>query len=406
MSLPDGNALDLLEEARAKTDSGEWVLLTAYGSVRDSVRALRLGAFDFLEKPCDLDRLDLVMAGALRSARAQRRLRDQAEAETRKHSPESFAGQSEAATEVRQMLGRLADVPFSALVLTGETGTGKGIAARILHHSGKRASGRLVEVNCAALPAELLESELFGHEAGAFTGAKGRRRGLMEQATGGTLFLDEVAELDVALQAKLLKAIEDRAIRRVGGDREVAIDVQIVAATNHQLGELVGEGRFRSDLFHRLSAFSLHIPPLRERKEDLEELVHLFIAEFNVAAGKAVRIIPPEVWQKLRAHDWPGNVRELRNVIERCVLFADGEVFPPQWLQLEPSRAAEPQASVRGDLLCLPLDGSMALEDMDRYIIQTALARNDHNVMATARALGTTRETLRYRIPKYGLKTE
>ncbi|MCB1694533.1 MAG: sigma-54 factor interaction domain-containing protein, partial [Pseudomonadales bacterium] len=193
----------------------------------------------------------------------------------------AYVGHSAAAREVRQMLERLARVPFSALIVTGETGTGKGLAARILHHSGPRGSGPLVEVNCAALPHELMEAELFGHEAGAFTGAKGRRRGLIEQADGGTLFLDEIGELDIDLQAKLLKAIEDRRVRRVGGDREIAIDCQIIAATNQDLEARIAAGDFRADLFHRLAVFRLPIPPLRTRKADLRDLLPGFIADFN-----------------------------------------------------------------------------------------------------------------------------
>ncbi len=406
MSLPDGNALDLLEQVRTGPAACEWVLLTAYGSVPDSVRALRLGAYEFLEKPCDLERLDLVVNGAARSARAQRRLRDQAAAQTRRYTPQSFIGHSPAARQVQRMLAKLVEVPFSALLITGETGTGKGLAARVLHHSGRRGEGPLVEVNCAALPRELLESELFGHEPGAFTGAKGRRRGLLEQAQGGTLFLDEIAELDSPLQAKLLKAIEDRSLRRLGGDREVQVDVQIIAATNRRLGEQTRNGGFRSDLYHRLSAFELDLPALRTRREDLDDLLPHFIAEFNASAGKCVRSVPEGVWQRLRAHDWPGNVRELRNVVERCVLFSEGERFPPEWLQLTSHGArAGAGPELEGDRLCIPLDGSMALDDMDRHIIATALDRHGRNVTATARALGTTRETLRYRIHKYRLDT-
>ena len=414
MSLPDGNALDLLESLRGDQAGagGEWIFLTGYGSVPDSVRALRLGAFDFLEKPCEQERLDLVMAGAARSAAAQRRLRE--ESAQRRQGPEAFAGRSAAARRVRDMLARLSQVPFSALVITGETGTGKGLAARILHHAGTRAHGPLVEVNCAALPRDLLESELFGHEAGAFTGAKGRRRGLIEQADGGTLFLDEIGELDPELQSKLLKALEDHAIRRLGGEREIRVDVQFIAATNQNLAARVQEGRFRGDLFHRLTVFQLELPPLRARKEDLEDLVPGFIADFNSKAGKRVRTVPTAVWQRLRAHAWPGNVRELRNVVERCVLFAEDEEFPLHWLQLASLGPGAGQAAnsagaslesveIEGDRLCLPLDGSMALDDMDRHIIQTALERNRYNVTATARALSTTRETLRYRIQKYGL---
>jgi transcriptional regulator with PAS, ATPase and Fis domain len=261
----------------------------------------------------------------------------------------------------------------------------------------------MVELNCAALPRELLESELFGHEAGAFTGAAGRHRGLLEQASGGTLFLDEIGEMALDLQAKLLKAIEDRKVRRLGGEKEIAVDVQVIAASHRDLDKMVQEGDFRADLFHRLSVFRFTLPPLRESKEDLDDLVPLFVAEFNAKSGKQVAVIPDEVWSKLRAHHWPGNVRELRNVIERCVLFADGPVLPSLWLQL-PGQVSPVSVNVESDGIFLPLDGSMALDDMDCHIIKIALERAGHNLAAAARALGTTRETLRYRVRKYGLR--
>jgi DNA-binding NtrC family response regulator len=406
MNLPDGNALDLMEEVRGRQAYAEWIFLTGYGGVADSVRALRLGAYDFLEKPCDLERLGLVVASATRSANAQRRLLDQAQQRHRRYSPEAYVGHSEAARQVRELLGKLTRVPFSALLVGGETGTGKGLVTRILHYAGSRAANPLVELNCAALPRELLESELFGHEAGAFTGATTRHRGLIEQADGGTLFLDEIGELQLDLQAKLLKAIEDRKIRRLGGEREISVDVQVVAASNRDLEEMARNRQFRSDLYHRLSVFRLNLPPLRAAKEDLNELVPLFVAEFNAKSGRQVRTIPEEAWKQLRAHDWPGNVRELRNVVERCVLFSEGPEFPAQWLQLPGQAGAAPLRAALAageDGLFIPLDGSMNLDDMDCFIIRTALERSGNNTVAAARALGTTRETLRYRIRKYGL---
>ncbi len=419
MSLPDGNALDLLEEMRAKRRGGEWIFLTGYGTVPESVRALRLGAHDFLEKPCSMDRLDLVVAGAMRAARAQRRLRDEANRSTQRYGPEAFLGSSPATRNVRSMLSRLAQIPLNTLIIGGETGTGKGLAVRILHHSGVRASGPLVEVNCAALPRDLLESELFGHEPGAFTGARSRHRGLFEQAQGGTLFLDEVSEMDQGLQAKLLKAVEDGLIRRLGGEREIEVDAQVFAASNRDLSSLVRRGDFRQDLYHRLSVFKLEIPPLRERKEDLEELVHAFVAETNAQSGKRVEEIPDHVWERLRAYSWPGNVRELRNVIERSVLLAGSRVLPAKWLQLpgdqesmtvpgtdgedlDTEKGKETSGSVRG--IQLPLDGSLSLDEMEAHIIEEALERHRFNVTATARALGTTRQTLRYRIEKHGIE--
>jgi two-component system response regulator AtoC len=405
MQLPDGNALDLLGQVRERRRGGEWIFLTGFGSVADSVRALRLGAYDFLEKPWDQKRLDLIVAGAARSASAQRRLEEHADHQHQSYSVEAFLGASPAAASTREVLRKLSQVPFSALVIGGETGTGKGLATRIIHYSGLRCAGPLVEINCAALPRELLESELFGHEAGAFTGAQRRRRGLIEQASGGTLFLDEIAELDLDLQAKLLKVIEDQRLRPLGSEREVTVDIRLVAASNRDLAERVREGRFRHDLYHRLTVFGITLPPLRKRIGDLDQLVPTIVAEYNAKAGKRVREIPPAIWTDLKAYDWPGNVRELRNVVERCVLFSDAEVFPSQWLQL-PGRSTpidDGGASVEGDRLILPLDGSVSLEDMDKYIVKAALERADFNISAAARSLGTTRQTLRYRAKKHGI---
>jgi two-component system, NtrC family, response regulator AtoC len=420
MNLPDGNALDFMETMKKHVGYAEWLFLTGYGNVPDSVRALRLGAYDFLEKPCDLDRLDLVINSAARSASMQRRVIDQTKQGHRRYSPEAYLGHSQQARSMRELLEKLTQVPFSTLIIGGESGTGKGLVARILHYGGPRAQQPLIEVNCAALPRELLESELFGHEQGAFTGASGRHRGLLEQADGGTLFMDEIGEMPLDLQAKLLKVIEDHKVRRLGGEKEISIDVQIVAASNRDLEQLAQEGLFRADLYHRLSVFKVILPPLREAVEDLDQLVPLFVAEYNAKAGRQVKNIPEEVWTALKMHDWPGNVRELRNVIERCVLFADGPTFPAQWLQLkrqstyatiiknEPhleNMDSHTQAKSNEQGIFLPLDGSMALDDMDRFIIKTALERADNNLTAAARALGATRETLRYRVRKYNLNT-
>jgi len=411
MNLPDGNGLDLLEQIRSKCIIGEWIFLTAYGGVSDSVRALKLGAFDFLEKPCDPDRLAIVVAGAARSARAQRRLHDEELSKSGRYTPDAFLGHSAKSVEIRDMLSRLSGVPFSAVTITGETGTGKGLSARILHHNGERANGPLVEVNCAALPRDLLEAELFGHEAGAFTGAKGRHRGLIEQANGGSLFLDEIGELAYDLQAKLLKTIEDRRVRRIGGEREIEVDVRIIAATNRDLEARVADKRFRADLFHRLSVFRLELPPLRYRKEDIEDLLPTFIQEFNLAAGRQVETVPDAIYRRLIDYDWPGNVRELRNVVERCVLLADSSVFPARWLHLDAASqgiqgdSGSVSIGPDGKTLCLPLDGSFSLDEMERSILTEVLARNSSNVSLSARVLGTTREKLRYRVQKYQLKT-
>jgi len=404
LALPDGNGLDLLEETRGQGDVAEWVFLTGYGTVPDSVRALRLGAHDFLQKPVSLERLELVVNGAARGARAQRILRERSDSGQRQYPPEAFLGQSAAAAETRALLARLCELRITALLMEGETGTGKGLAARILHHSGLRADGPLVEVNCAAIPTELLESELFGHETGAFTGAKGRHRGLFEQATGGTLFLDEIGETAPPTQAKLLKAVEDRRIRRVGGEKEIEVDVQILAASNRDLRARVEEGGFREDLYHRLTVLRVELPPLRERMEDLSELVWAAVAEFNVVTPTKVKVIPDDVWQRLRAYDWPGNVRELRNVIERSVLLATGPVLSDRWLNL-PSAPDGTRRDVPEDraAVVISLDGRTTLDEMEARILSVALERTAGNVSAAARLLGISRQTLRYRVEKHGL---
>ncbi|MDH5302202.1 MAG: sigma-54 dependent transcriptional regulator [Gammaproteobacteria bacterium] len=404
MNLPDGNGLDFLAEVREQLASSEWVFLTAYGTVPDSVRALQLGACDFLEKPCDLDRLDLVINSAKRSALAQSRLLAQQTVHTQRYTVAAFLGSSPQAQQTRAMLQRLTEVPFSSLIISGESGTGKGLAAKIIHHSGPRATAPFVELNCAALPKDLLESELFGHEAGAFTGAKKSRRGLFEQADGGTLFLDEIGEMPLELQSKLLKAIEDKKIRRLGSEMETSIDIQIITASNRNFAELVQQGQFRNDLYHRLSLFEVKLPSLRDRKDDLLELVPALINEFNSKAKRQVSKIPPAAWQMLNQHSWPGNVRELRNVVERCVLFADTEQLPLQWLQLDSVQPGSQTVSpATTDHLLIPLDGSMNLEEMERYIIDEALQRCQQNASAAAQLLRTSREKLRYRKQKHGL---
>jgi len=405
MNLPDGNCLDLIQELKQKNNLiGEWILMTAYGSIPDSVRALQLGAHDFLEKPIEESRLNLAVQRAARSARAQRRLSNESASRVAKYGINRLIGRSRQIKETRQLIEQTAKANFSALVLRGDTGTGKGLVARILHYTGLRAAGPMVEVNCAALPGELLESELFGHESGAFTGAKGRREGLFEQADGGTLFLDEIAEMDLGLQSKLLKAVEDRKIRRVAGNSEIDIDVQIISATNRNLEKEVAEKRFRSDLYHRLSVFQIVLPNLADRPEDLEDLVEAFVAEFNERTNPDIKQIPQEVWAQLKDYPWPGNVRELRNVVERCVLLSQGSILEARWLQLNAVSAHQTETSVHG--IFFPLDGSLSLDEMERCLIEESLQRQHGNVTKAAKLLGISRQTMRYRIEKFGINTE
>ncbi len=392
----------------------EWIALVDEASEdemsEDLYEKIEELSYDLVNSSISETKLQKVIRKALRASLTSRRLHSYSSVDAKQYHLDAFLGDSEPVRQLKDMLSRLAEVPISTMIITGETGTGKGLTARILHHTGMRKDGPMVELNCAALPRDLLESQLFGHEAGAFTGAKGRFRGLFEQADNGTLFLDEIGDLHIDLQTKLLKAIEDKRIRRLGSDREIEVDVQIIAATGLDLEQASKEKRFRDDLYHRLSVFCVSLPPLRDRKSDLVELVPRIIAEFNQKANRKVEEVSDDVWQKLLDYSWPGNVRELRNVIERCVLLSKDEHFPSEWLHLkdhcEPSdSAAVNDEDIEGDQISIPLDGSMTLEEMDSHIIQTALRENNFNITETARKLKTTRETLRYRIQKYSLET-
>ncbi len=418
LRFTDGKLFDHLETFQSHVTFSEWIFIVRESDQKDLDRISEL-AYDFLLKPYDQKRLDVLVARAHRAALCNLKLDNYDACNKKKYKLDAYLGSSEPVQELKDMLKELTQVEISAMIINGETGTGKGLVARILHHASElRKDGPLVEMNCAGLPRELMESEIFGHEAGAFTGAKSRHRGYMEQADGGTLFMDEIADMPMDLQAKLLKAIEDKTIRRLGGEREITLDLQIIAASSIDLKAAVERKEFRSDLYHRLSVFCLSLPPLRSRKNDLVELVPNIIAELNLKAGKHVKVVPDEVWKEMMEYDWPGNIRELRNVIERCVLLSKDEIFPAQWLQLKEYCTPIQDSSAAGKTpeegychvddhsrVTIPLDGSMSLEEMDKHIIETALKSKEYNVMETARSLGTTRETLRYRMQKYNLKT-
>lgn len=406
LDLPDGNGLDLLEECREQNLKGEWVFLSGYGHPTNVQRAIALGAIDFLTKPMDEDKLDLVMAAAARGSKAQKQIERTARQAADKFSLSSFVGRSPQAEAVRKLLSRLAGVPFSSLLIHGETGTGKGLAAHILHFSGPRARKPLVEFNCAAIPADLIESELFGHEAGSFSGAKSQHKGLLEQADGGTLFLDEIAEMSPPTQAKLLKAIEERQFRRVGGEKTINIDIQIISASNQDIRRMVMDGEFREDLFHRLSVLEMSLPSLRERVDDIEVLSRDIIAGLNVSCRSSITGVTSELQEQLQNYDWPGNVRELRNVLERAVLLAQGPVLGIEDIALQ--RKTLPSAKQQPDerVITIPLDGSVSLDEAECRLISAVLNRENGNVVASARVLGTTREKLRYRMQKHKLTSQ
>jgi two-component system response regulator AtoC len=333
VQLPDGYGPDLLEESLHYPIRPPIILMTAYGEIEMAVEAMKNGAHDFLQKPIELTRLEQSIN------RANEIVAMRMELNHLRHSQQAnlnfVVGNSPKMRNLVQAMQR-ASMTSVSILITGETGTGKEVMARAIHLGGPRANKPFVAINCAAIQSTMLESELFGYEAGAFTGAQKRKHGLMEVADEGVLFLDEISSMPIDMQAKLLRAIEERAFRRVGGTTLIKIDVQILAASNRNLHHLIEEGKFREDLYYRLKVVDLHLPPWRERKEDIPELVGLFVRENNARMGINIRDITPKALEAICAHDWPGNIRELRNVVERAMLFCDDEVIdlphlPPEF---------------------------------------------------------------------------
>ena len=405
VNLPDGLGTDLLSEG-VFSPSTAVVVCTAEGGVKGAVEAIKNGAQDYLLKPIDPAVLPLVLHRA-RASRQTARL-----AEHERHDPAAtgerlffgdalglFRRQLDKIIAADERLGR----DLSPVLIEGETGTGKTSIARWLHHHGPRAAGPLVEVNCPALPESLVESELFGHERGAFTDAKTARMGLFEAAKGGTLFLDELASLSLGLQAKVLKAIEDKRIRRLGGNREIDVDIRIIAASNHDLGQAVTDGQFRDDLLHRLGLFRLVIPPLRVRGRDILQLTEYLLENLCRRHRVAAKPISADGQARLLGHAWPGNVRELSHELERTIVFEEGEEWTFAALP-GPARTVENETAVSGALnpnFDFPREG-FSLDATIHELIQRAIEQAGGNVSAAARLLGVSRDYIRYRLKDGG----
>jgi two-component system, NtrC family, response regulator AtoC len=397
--LPDATGLDLIVHIRAQDASVPIVLITGHGSIDLAVQAMKAGADDLLTKPVSLAELRSRIEGLAKRQRDSSRLR-YFESREREASHE-LLGDSAVMQALRERIERIASIDregsLPPILITGETGTGKELVARACHYRSARRQRPFVEINCAALPANLLETELFGHERGAFTDARQRKLGLLEAADGGTLFLDEVGDMDLALQAKLLKVIEDGRFRRIGAVQEQQVQVRIVAATNQDLEARVAQAQFRADLYFRLRVLQLMVPPLRQRPGDALQLARCFCREFAQRYRREDLQLAPAAEAAIATHRWPGNVRELRNLIEQAVMLAHGPLIVVDELML-PGRAPSPPAT---DPLAAP---ASALDRVEREQIVGAMSEARQNVSQAARLLGISRDTLRYRLDKHGLR--
>ena len=396
IKMPEMDGLQLLAELKEYEPSLPIIVITAYGTIENAVQALRSGAYDYIAKPFENDEIKLTVAKAFERERllAENRYLH-AELEGR-YDFSGIVGGSLAMQQVYDMASSVA-VSNANVMITGESGTGKELLARSIHYSSLRKEKPFVVLNCAAISEGVLESELFGHEKGAFSGALDTRKGRFERADQGTLFIDEVAEMSMAAQVKLLRVIQEHEFERVGGNKTISVDVRIVAATNKKLEDLVKDGNFREDLYYRLNVVNINVPPLRSRREDVEPLSRFFLEKYTAETGKKITDLSPRALSCLLAHDWPGNVRELQNAIERAVVLSKGSVLTPRDF---------PQSMQGDDQICLQIPekgGSLTdiLEDLERQLIIQTLQREDGSQTRAAETLGIKRTTLRYKMEKY-----
>ena len=394
--LPDTDGVSILRKIKEFDQDILVILLTAYATIETAVEAMKLGAYHFANKPFNLDDVAALVERALETTRLRREVRQYRANAARPYSLQRIVGASSAMMALRHLVARVAVSPSSTVLLTGESGTGKDLVAKVIHYSSDRAARPFMNITCSALPEHLLESELFGHERGAFTDARLQKKGLLETADGGTVFLDEIGEMTPALQAKLLRFLEDKAFKRVGGSSDIRVDVRVIAATNRNLETEVKQARFRSDLFYRLNVLPIAIPPLRTHTEDVPLLVEYFIDGFNTEFRKRVLGATPAAYTLLQQYGWPGNVRELRNVIERAMLLSDGDRLEARDF---PALSA---VAGTGNEFELPAQG-VDLEKLERSLVIQALRRSGGNQTRAGAMLGLNRDQIRYRIEKFDL---
>jgi two-component system, NtrC family, response regulator AtoC len=402
INLPDGSGLNVLRRMRQHEPEAVVIMITANVLVDETIAALRGGAYDFIGKPINLEELQVAIRNGIEASRLRREVNLIRRERAQRFSFDQIIGQSPAIREMLAMAQKVAESEVSSVLLQGESGTGKDLVAKAIHYHSNRSDGPFVAINCAALPGTLIESELFGYEKGAFTDAKARKEGMFEQAEGGTLLLDEIGELELSLQAKLLRVLEEGAFRRVGGLKDIPFDARIIAASNRDLKKESEVGRFRLDLYYRLSVIQIDIPSLRERGDDVLQLTEHYIESFGERLRKHIYGIAPEVASAFRRYKWPGNVRELRNVIERAMILEDDDVITMKYV---PRNVADGLSTSEGEgrsgqvMFQLPA-GGVSLDEVEMSLVRQAIERSGGNQTKAAELLGISRDQLRYRLKK------
>ncbi|MFC1713888.1 sigma-54-dependent transcriptional regulator [Candidatus Poribacteria bacterium] len=396
IKLPGMDGLDVLKQIRQINSDLPVIMVTAHGTIESAVNAMKAGAYEYIAKPINFGVMMIKIEKALEATSYKKELARVRAEQGSMYSFDRIIGKSQAIQDVISMADTIARSDATTILIQGETGVGKDLLARAIHYESARRYKPLMEITCTALPITLLESELFGHEKGAFTDAKTKKEGLLELADGGTVFLNEIGHMEMALQVKLLSVIEHKTFRKVGGKEELNVDVRIVAATNGDLRAEVEEGNFREDLYYRLHVFPIFIPPLRERKEDIMLLAYFFLEQFNRDFGKEIAGFSEDASDYMINHNWPGNVRELKNVVERAVILGNESMITPNLLSLEMR-----EQEVIDEIYKIPEEG-IVLEEVEKRLIKQALDMMGWNQSSTAQLLGLGRGALQYRMKKYG----
>src|SRR5690349_12242465 len=405
IDLPDGSGLDVLRDIKREHPEAIVIMITGNVQVDNTISALRGGAYDFIGKPINLEELRITIRNALETRHLRREVADARKERAREFNFSQIVGESPAMKKMLGLAAKVAESEVASVLLQGESGTGKDLVAKAIHYGSQRAEGPFVAVNCAALPATLIESELFGYEKGAFTDAKARKEGLFEQAEGGTLLLDEIGELELSLQAKLLRVLEEGAFRRVGGLKDIPMDVRVLAASNRDLKTESESGRFRLDLYYRLSVIQIDIPPLRERGDDVLLLAQHYIDTIGsrLRRNRKITSLSPEAKEVFRKYNWPGNVRELRNVIERALILEENDQITTEYLPggllMSPRQTASMTSADLPAQFVLPADG-ISLDEAELSFVRQAIERSGGNQTRAAELLGISRDQLRYRLKK------